>query len=677
MVCSFSAIYLPTTMESKPYSACLQDLNTVTSTSELETALGFINPASGSSKDAFREAVKAKLEEISENAVLVNNAKIRRRIKRLIQSFDPVEQAAPVEVEIPSSSKVKATSSSSLDLPSVIQSLNQAHSLQAVQSSLDSVVIPEKSDGGDHSVEFLKYRGPLKAALARIASDESITNKVLRKRISRLIFVLSTKEEQAKIGVEKAAAAAKVPAKGKDTGKAAKPSVGKPSTAVPAAPTTTVPNSAASINIATKSFEDCLASLNKATSAAEIETALGNVSVEGDLGSIESRQAVLHKLNDIIQNQSELLSNAKVRRKVTRLADSLAKTSVVVDHMVPWEIDTKPSSATAAAPSVASGAKANAAAATASSSSAGKTAAKSAAAAVKAAPVSEPMEVVDSADPQSSERVVGAPLESTIERVQAVTNAQELEDALADVKPESGNCGSRRKLKRAIDRLLLQENISSTINAKIRRRITRVLKYLEPTALSPEEASAAAKAARESAKNAKTAAAAEAKKQAEEEQAGKIPYVVFVGQLSYDTTAEDLEAHLRAHNIEGPINIRMLSDPQTQKFKGTAFVELEGARELHKCITLHHSKLKGRVINVEKSCGGKNKESRSAKLSEKRTEQREKVKESMDKVLQEYNDQGTIDLSKMGENFRNEIYKYTPGFVADVSDYLVCCVMMV
>lgn len=646
-------------MESKPFGDCLKDLNAVSSPSELEAVLGFINPSNGDSTDTDRNAVKATLEAISENPSLANNAKIRRRLKRLIQSFDPVEEAKPSVVApiAPSSFKAKQSPSEPLDLASVIDSLNQSYTLQAVQASLDAVVIPEKSDGGDHSAEFLKFRSPLKTALSRISNDESITNKILRKRIKRLIFVLSTKEEQAKLTAEQAVAASKAA-----NSKAAKPPM-KASTASLAVSSSS--SNAPASSVATKSFQDCLLALNKATNANEIELALGSVSVEGDQGSIESRQAVLHKLNDILQNQSELLSNAKVRRKVTRLADSLAKSSVVVDHMVPWEIDTKPSTVPAAKDSG-------------NSSAAVMKASRSnvkSSAAVAAATVQEAMDVVvTSEQTEPAERVIGAPLEPTIERVQSVTDAQALEDALIDVKPESGNCSSRRKLKRAIERLLLQENISSTINAKIRRRITRVLKYLEPVAKTPEQAAAEAKAQKEAAKAAKAEEAAAAKAAKEEQNQGVIPYVVFVGQLSFDTTSEELEAHLRAHNIEGPISIRMLSDPQTGKFKGTAFVELEGARELHKCITLHHSKLKGRVINVEKSCGGKNKESRTAKLTDKRNEQREKVKESTGKVLQEYHDNGTIDLSKMGENFRNEIYKYTPGFVADVSAFYMCVI---
>ncbi len=43
----------------------------------------------------------------------------------------------------------------------------------------------------------------------------------------------------------------------------------------------------------------------------------------------------------------------------------------------------------------------------------------------------------------------------------------------------------------------------------------------------------------------------------EEQRASKIPYVVFIGQLNYATTQQDLEDHLRSHGIEGSATLHI------------------------------------------------------------------------------------------------------------------------
>lgn len=82
------------------------------------------------------------------------------------------------------------------------------------------------------------------------------------------------------------------------------------------------------------------------------------------------------------------------------------------------------------------------------------------------------------------------------------------------------------------------------------------------------------------------------------------PYVVFISQLPYSVTASEVSQHLEKHGVAGPIHIRLLTHPDTGHSKGVAFADLSDAQQLHKCLTLHHSVLGGRLINVEKSCGG-------------------------------------------------------------------------
>lgn len=131
------------------------------------------------------------------------------------------------------------------------------------------------------------------------------------------------------------------------------------------------------------------------------------------------------------------------------------------------------------------------------------------------------------------------------------------------------------------------------------------------------------------------------------------PYIVFVGQLSYDTTKEKLFRHFQRqlqddnhHAVvtEENVKIRLLTDPKTKKSRGMAFVEVHDDPELlYSCLKLHHTHLDGRRINVERSAGGgKNSESRKAKLQQFREEQVKHMEETVDAVLEEYYQRGEI-----------------------------------
>ena len=108
---------------------------------------------------------------------------------------------------------------------------------------------------------------------------------------------------------------------------------------------------------------------------------------------------------------------------------------------------------------------------------------------------------------------------------------------------------------------------------------------------------------------------------------GNFPYVVFVGQLSYSTTRDEIENHFRTTGgVSGPVTVRLLTSASTseeagttQRSKGMAFVEIEGARELRNALSLHHSVLNERAINVELSAGG-GKKKRSLAIETKRSD---------------------------------------------------------
>jgi hypothetical protein len=94
----------------------------------------------------------------------------------------------------------------------------------------------------------------------------------------------------------------------------------------------------------------------------------------------------------------------------------------------------------------------------------------------------------------------------------------------------------------------------------------------------------------------------------------KNPLIVFIGQLSYDTSAEMIVDHffseLRKEVKDlrrNMIKVRLRTDPKTGKSLGTAFLEIvetENPQVLYSCLKLHQTFLHGRRINVERSSGG-------------------------------------------------------------------------
>ncbi|CAO3655897.1 unnamed protein product [Mucor hiemalis] len=56
-------------------------------------------------------------------------------------------------------------------------------------------------------------------------------------------------------------------------------------------------------------------------------------------------------------------------------------------------------------------------------------------------------------------------------------------------------------------------------------------------------------------------------------------YIVFVGNLPFTTTKEELEKHFE--NVEGIKSVRLLTDKATGKPKGFAFMEFENSKDLN------------------------------------------------------------------------------------------------
>jgi len=134
------------------------------------------------------------------------------------------------------------------------------------------------------------------------------------------------------------------------------------------------------------------------------------------------------------------------------------------------------------------------------------------------------------------------------------------------------------------------------------------------------------------------------------------PYIVFVGQLSFETTKEQLFQHIKKqleddnHKVSNQnLKIRLLTDPKTKKSRGMAFVEVQDDPELlYSCLKLHHTHLDGRRINVERSAGGgKHSETRKQKLKQFRDDQTKYMDETVNTMLEEYYKRG--EIQKEGE----------------------------
>lgn len=82
---------------------------------------------------------------------------------------------------------------------------------------------------------------------------------------------------------------------------------------------------------------------------------------------------------------------------------------------------------------------------------------------------------------------------------------------------------------------------------------------------------------------------------------------VFVGQLAFTTTEDQLRAHFAAvPGMSGPpVRVRLLSHKATGEPRGMAFVQLAGEADVHTALkSLHKSVLGGRRLNVERTVGG-------------------------------------------------------------------------
>ena len=77
---------------------------------------------------------------------------------------------------------------------------------------------------------------------------------------------------------------------------------------------------------------------------------------------------------------------------------------------------------------------------------------------------------------------------------------------------------------------------------------------------------------------------------------------VFLGQLSYDTSEDQIRELFEKNDIEVR-QVRMMREKETNKFRGMAFVDIPDG-SVWKALNLHRTYFNGRQINVEETKDG-------------------------------------------------------------------------
>jgi len=712
----------------------------VSSLKEASTAEGVESSIEGATLEvlskatgAERETARAALEAVP--AALLANAKLRRRIRRLIDTLaKPAELAlsaaatsAPPRVTATTGSSSSSSSSSKLSMPEGIRALQNAKSARDVEAVLNNLALPEKEDG-QHNQEFLSHRDRLKGALDKLSTEPSLTTAVLRKRIKKLGFALLPDAEKEKV---KSTVKPVVPqqVKRKPAPSSAAPSVPPPPPLLPG-----------------KSMMLVVSELRAAKSADEVDQALTGFT-EGSVSSSSAGVAELSAmLNSKLDAGDEL--NAKVRRKIKRCLEMLSGRPGADAGQASF----------VSAPNAAGGNNNN------NNNNNNKrvresTSVPPVATLVVTAPAKRPatalktiisglqmaiqhadaaalettLALVASIDPGDASRAgalvtmleglaargaEGLTINSALKRritravdalktaaaaagssdqvataaativvhnplpgrdltpnIAAASTAKDnaaLVAALADVARGDGNVTTRRKLFRLISHMVIEGSVGGVgqMTDKTKARCLAVMAFLQPTAnsgskiLSLEEAQKLGVLPKEG-KGSKRA------RDSGEKPAPGVsttPHVIFLGQLPFESTREDIEALLHTAELaDGAPIVRLLTD-ESGASRGMAFVQLASAEDQHRCLSLHHSVVRGRKINVEKSCGGKDQDKRREKLASQREEQRQKVHAKISLVVDEFVQRGVLagGLDQLSSVVRERLLTYAPAHVGEV-----------
>lgn len=163
-----------------------------------------------------------------------------------------------------------------------------------------------------------------------------------------------------------------------------------------------------------------------------------------------------------------------------------------------------------------------------------------------------------------------------------------------------------------------------------------------------------------------------------EKESQKNPYILFIGQLSYDTTKEQILEYFQkklkqdpslSSTFSSPTNtsefqVRLLTDEKTKKSKGMAFLQTYDPQIMYACLQLHHTYLNERRINVERSTGGKkDSKKRQDKLSSYRMEQKKFLSNTIDGMFREFIQNKKIEKEEFDDRTKELCKRYAPSIV--------------
>ena len=139
------------------------------------------------------------------------------------------------------------------------------------------------------------------------------------------------------------------------------------------------------------------------------------------------------------------------------------------------------------------------------------------------------------------------------------------------------------------------------------------------------------------------------------------PYILFVGQIPFNTTADTLFQHFVKYMgkkiiTKESMKIRIPNSNKEDKYaakknrdtKGFAFVEFSDPEIMYECLKMHHTPLDGRRINVIRSGGG-GKAARIETNKQRKIEQDEFISSTVDKIIQDYISEGKLKEGELDD----------------------------
>lgn len=291
----------------------LEHATRVASTADLE---GFLSQFGTSewfeqhSCEGYRtKSVDKVLQNLLDDDKIVTNAKIKRRLKRFIET---------IEGKLVTNTTTPTHFSGTGTLDEITQTICASYNSKEIEYCINSIRINEvMQNEGDK----LKLKHVLQDL---IQYKEQYTNKLLRRRIAKLVYGLSSKDDQTKIKTEKKSKQETVAAASKVTG--SKRKLDSVSIPIPA-PTAVKPTKHIEVDsgVTFTSFIDLVKLLESAKDSTDIENSLKNVSViaSGGQDDYGAQQRIIELFRSPGSRIVSIVMNSKLRRKVDRLVEAL------------------------------------------------------------------------------------------------------------------------------------------------------------------------------------------------------------------------------------------------------------------------------------------------------------------------------------------------------------------